>query len=196
MNKWKFMKNKDLKEKPKSMELDQLFNWLTLIFATATSITVMVFGFYFMNFNSELSTDQNIWGVFGDFIGGTLNPILSFLALIALLLTVVLQSKQLELSRRELQETKEAMQESAKAQQKMQIAQAKQAKAMEISARMTAITKLLEQNEEALKDLNLHKTESAATIGKKIKPFDDKKEQLRQDLDDLYTELIKMHQSS
>ncbi len=58
--------------------------------------------FLFFWFNGELSTDHTLWGAFGDFIGGTLNPILSFLALIALLLTLILQSRQIEMSAEEL----------------------------------------------------------------------------------------------
>lgn len=183
------MQIKNFIEKLKTMEHEQLFTWLLLIFSVATLIAILVFAFYFMNFNSELSTDQNIWGVFGDFIGGTLNPIFSFLSLTALLLTIILQSK-------ELKETTKALQESARAQQEMQIAQTKQAKAMEISARMTAITKLLEQNEETLNEQNLHKTASATTIDVEIKSFNKKKMQLRKDLDDLYSELINMHVKS
>lgn len=189
------MSKKDLKQKLESMEADQLFRWLSWILAFATMVTFLIFVLYFWNFNSALSTDQNIWGVFGDFVGGTLTPILSFLALVALLLTLVLQSKQLDISRIELKETREALQESAKSQHLMQIAQSKQARSMEITARMTAISKLLEQNEETLNDLNLHRSESASTIGAKTKPFEEKKKQLRADLDSLYSDLITMHES-
>ena len=42
-----------------------------------------VFGFYFSKFGSlGLSNNQELWGQFGDFVGGTLNPILAFLSFI------------------------------------------------------------------------------------------------------------------
>ncbi|MCQ2005855.1 putative phage abortive infection protein [Rhizobium sp. NRK18] len=41
-------------------------------------------------------------GTFGDFIGGTLNPILTFLTFMALLITIVLQQKELAETRNEL----------------------------------------------------------------------------------------------
>ena len=42
------------------------------------------------------------FGTFGDFVGGTLNPGLSFLGFMALLYTIYLQSKELESNRQEL----------------------------------------------------------------------------------------------
>lgn len=65
-------------------------------------IAVTVFFLYLNQFRGDFSSKQEVWGTFGDFIGGTLNPILSFFALIALLLTLVLQSNQLEISSKAL----------------------------------------------------------------------------------------------
>lgn len=60
----------------------------------------LVYGLYIYNFAPghwfELSPDQAVWGVFGDYVGGLLNPFFSFLAFIGVLITVVLQSKQLD----------------------------------------------------------------------------------------------------
>jgi uncharacterized membrane protein len=105
------MKNKDLKEKLKTMNSDQLLKLLICILVTAVFVVTVVFLFYLLNFPGELSLDHQRWGTFGDFIGGTLNPILSFLALIALLLTIVLQNRELEATREELAQTRKAAQE-------------------------------------------------------------------------------------
>lgn len=43
-----------------------------------------------------LSPSKQDWGTFGDFVGGTLNPIFSFLAFVGVVLTVVLQARQLD----------------------------------------------------------------------------------------------------
>lgn len=174
------------------MEHKKIFKWSCYVFGAALLIMLGVFAFYFSHFHYGPSRNHGTWGEFGDFIGGTLNPILSFLALIALLLTIVLQSKQLDLSTKELKETKEALKESAISQKEIQIAQSKQAKALEISAKMTAITKLLEQNEETLKDLELRKSSNANSISERTRPFSEKKKQLRDDLDSLYSELTNM----
>ncbi|MFJ7281901.1 hypothetical protein [Pseudomonas sp. NPDC099000] len=49
---------------------------------------------YFSNFPSVKSTDQAVWGQFGDYFGGVLNPLLSFFALVGLMVT--LRSQQSE----------------------------------------------------------------------------------------------------
>jgi len=87
--------------------------WLVII---AIIAIVFVFTVYFLNFNNGFSDDQGVWGTFGDFMGGTLNPILSFLSLIALLSTIVLQQKELGLSRTELKYTRDELERSANAQ--------------------------------------------------------------------------------
>lgn len=73
-----------------------------LIAAIGSLLALTVLSFYFFWFQGELSDKQDVWGSFGDFVGGTLNPLFSFLALIALLLTIVLQTRQLEMSSKEL----------------------------------------------------------------------------------------------
>lgn len=55
---------------------------------------VMVFGVlyaYFHNFSTEVSPKQDVWGQFGDYVGGLLNPTLSFFAFTGLLLTLRMQ---------------------------------------------------------------------------------------------------------
>ncbi len=59
-----------------------------------------------------------ILGTKGDYYGGLLNPIFGFLSLMALLYTIVLQSRELSLSRQELEETKTEVRRSADAQEK------------------------------------------------------------------------------
>lgn len=112
---------------------EQLTSWLAMMFALAVSIIITVFTFYIINFDDGLSGENGAWGTFGDFFGGTLNPILSFISLTALLLTVVLQSRQaeisqneLKLSREELAATRNELARSASAQERAEKLQAKQ----------------------------------------------------------------------
>lgn len=64
---------------------------------------LVVYGFYIYNFGPgqwlKLSHDPADWGVFGDYVGGLLNPLFSFLAFIGVIITVVLQAKQLDVVR-------------------------------------------------------------------------------------------------
>jgi phosphotransferase system glucose/maltose/N-acetylglucosamine-specific IIC component len=50
---------------------------------------------YFSTF-VELGNQKSDWGTFGDFIGGTLNPLLSFFGFMALLYTISIQRKQIK----------------------------------------------------------------------------------------------------
>ncbi|MFA3127394.1 putative phage abortive infection protein [Acinetobacter pittii] len=94
-------------------------------------IVVLVVGTFIFNFHdAEFAKESDKWGQFGDYIGGTLNPILAFLSFSALLFTIYIQVKQLNfadeqlkrtldelnLSRTELALTRSELQRSADAQ--------------------------------------------------------------------------------
>jgi len=65
------------------------------------------------------------WGQLGDFIGGVTNPMLSFLGLIALLMTVKLQADQLNAAREEFEESRRAQADAAQQlEQQLQAARA------------------------------------------------------------------------
>lgn len=49
---------------------------------TVVILTALPFIFYFVNFHGLLSNDHAIWGTFGDFVGGFLNTILTFILIL------------------------------------------------------------------------------------------------------------------
>lgn len=55
---------------------------------------------YSVTFSGGLSERQDVWGQFGDFMGGTLNPVLGFLTVIILISTLRMQRKELKDSRK------------------------------------------------------------------------------------------------
>ncbi|PBP62881.1 hypothetical protein AO256_19355 [Pseudomonas syringae] len=65
----------------------------------AAVVVVAVLTFYCLSFPFDISTSQEIWGQFGDYFGGVLNPILSFFALTGLMIT--LRAQQAESNRAE-----------------------------------------------------------------------------------------------
>lgn len=69
------------------------------------------------NEGSNLISD---WGTFGDFIGGTLNPILTFISICLILYTVYQNKKALDFNSEELNLSRIAHQESASAQDELQ----------------------------------------------------------------------------
>lgn len=72
-----------------------------LVIAMASVVTVV--GIYWYYFSSQsVLIDPEPWGQFGDFFGGTLNPIFGFLSVMALLAALVIQSRELKISSQEL----------------------------------------------------------------------------------------------
>lgn len=69
----------------------------------------LVLVLYFGKFHGSLSDKADAWGQFGDFIGGTLNPTFSLLALLALLATFTLQIQEFKLSTKELRNSAESL---------------------------------------------------------------------------------------
>ena len=89
-------------------------NWI-LAFAILLFIALIVF--YFINVYNLDTTKKADWGTFGDFVGGTLNPIFALFSLFAIIYTIKIQTQELEFSREELEATRKELKESRIAQQ-------------------------------------------------------------------------------
>jgi uncharacterized membrane protein len=62
---------------------------IILVFALLVVLIALVIGVYIAYFHDHtLATTPAEWGPFGDYVGGLLNPVLSFFAFIALLMTL------------------------------------------------------------------------------------------------------------
>jgi hypothetical protein len=140
-----------------------------------------VFWLYWKNFKHlPLSQTPADWGVFGDFIGGTANPILSFLTIILLAFTLVLQSSQLSissrelrLSREELAFTRKELERSAAAQELSERALRAQAEAAEVTAKLAAINALMEHYGKEIKHLkSLNPSEGSGTYDLMLRYID------------------------
>jgi len=93
--------------------------WILISFGLFAFLCIVsVFGVYSISFKDfSFIPDTEKFGQFGDFIGGTLNPILAFLSFMALLYTIKIQTDELKLSREELEATREELKGSRIAQQ-------------------------------------------------------------------------------
>lgn len=130
---------------------------LQFLIGLAIVFVVSVFVAYFLIFNNGISAKQEVWGQFGDFVGGTLNPILSFLSLLALVFTVMLQIHQLDIARAELKNsqselvaTREELRRSADAQHLTATSLNEQAKHAVLSAKLAALSSALSVTSEAM----------------------------------------------
>ncbi len=82
-----------------------------LFVAVLLGITITgYFIWFFAIQNQPLSTDSLVWGTFGDFVGGLLNPLIAYFAFYWLTVSVIVQKQ-------ELAETKQALIDSSKAQE-------------------------------------------------------------------------------
>lgn len=138
------MNRQDLGKGFQSLNPDQVMKWLVWILVGAACAVAGTYYAYFQNFHSGLSEKHEVWGQFGDFIGESLNPILSFLSLIALILTVALQSKQMNIAREELENSKEELRATREELAKSAEAQRSTATALEAQARYAVISAQLQ----------------------------------------------------
>jgi len=76
---------------------------LAAITLAVLSVGSYVFWFAY-RLNLDFAQDPTVWGTFGDYVGGTINPVLSFLSLIFLIRSVTLQIDANHDLRKELKE--------------------------------------------------------------------------------------------
>ncbi|WP_341744158.1 putative phage abortive infection protein [Azonexus hydrophilus] len=85
--------------------------------AVAVIAAIVVGGSYALFFWGEsASSDPEQWGQLGDYLGGVLNPVFGFLSVFALLVALVLQTRELRLSRQSVQIANRELELSRRAQ--------------------------------------------------------------------------------
>lgn len=82
---------------------------LFLLFKVASIAVLLVFTLALFSLFIE---ENPSFGPFGDFVGGMLNPVLTFLMFMGLLITIILQQKELSLTRKEYVRTADALEEA------------------------------------------------------------------------------------
>ncbi|MCG3651527.1 putative phage abortive infection protein [Aliarcobacter butzleri] len=88
---------------------------LLIIFSLIAIFAVIILSAFFYGITQNPNFEEiiKIWANFGDFMGGTLNPILAALSLFGLLFTIYYQNKELEETRKELKKSTIAQQEQS-----------------------------------------------------------------------------------
>lgn len=108
----------------------------------AAVIPVVIYMFWFVVKNGQgLSVDAGVWGTFGDFVGGLINPLIAYFAFYWLTQSVLIQKT-------ELSETKDALVSAQEAQHKQAVVALKAASLQSFSIRLRAINQeiLFEQD--------------------------------------------------
>jgi len=75
--------------------------WAIAIASGLSALVLLVFWFNFRDY--RISRDPGAWGPFGDYIGGLLNPVVGFCALLLLASSLSLQARELSTALREFQ---------------------------------------------------------------------------------------------
>lgn len=89
----------------------------TVIFAAIAGFAIAL-AYLSLAGKGVLGSDFQTLGQVGDFFGGILNPVFSFITVVALVLTLLLQSKELKMSREELELSRSELAKSAEALQR------------------------------------------------------------------------------
>lgn len=110
---------------------------LAAIFATALLVFVVVA--YIWNFGAHWSDSQDKWGQFGDFVGGTLNPIFAMLAFLALLWSISLQASEFKQATQHLSDQTRLAREEAEADRRDKISRELLEVIKDIDARIGAV---------------------------------------------------------
>jgi uncharacterized membrane protein len=103
---------------------DRVLARVLLVAVVAAGIAAFA---YLLKFGGlPFSGDPQHWGQLGDYIGGLLNPVFGFLSVFALLVTLVLQSRELRMSREALKVSQDELKMSREEQAKSAAALAEQ----------------------------------------------------------------------
>lgn len=88
--------------------------WLKALIVSVGLLAMCMLALYIKNFGATPSSRQDIWGQFGDYFGGILNPLLSSLALAAVLVTLRIQGQDLRIAQDENKQTNRHLNDQAK----------------------------------------------------------------------------------
>lgn len=81
--------------------------WLIIL------LSVVFVGIYVIHFKSlSLSPETSDWAYFGDYIGGVLGPLFALASFLAIVITLILQIKELSLQRKEFELQREEMKQA------------------------------------------------------------------------------------
>ncbi len=87
-----------------------------IVFIAVLAATIFASIYYYHLGDLPISdADPADWGQIGDYFGGMLNPVFGFLTILALVITLIQQSRELKLSREELELSRTELRNSAEA---------------------------------------------------------------------------------
>lgn len=157
---------------------------ITVVVAAAFAVLSV----YISKFNGELG-NQELFGQFGDYLGGVLNPIIGFATIVLLVVSLTLQMKELTLTRKEMIAANHEASEARKAMEAQVAHLDKEAKLNETIRLINDVKNKIEHKLSLRIVPHIFKTEHGALLN-----FDDDSknfayilsEQFRRDFYDIY----------
>lgn len=113
----------------------------SLILIAGISVSFVIISWIITYFTLK-DTPPDIRGTFGDMFGG-LNALFSGLAFCGIIVTILLQSKELRLQREEIQENRKELIRTRDIQDQQRVSLGEQAENLKISARLSALNTML-----------------------------------------------------
>ncbi|WP_094458425.1 hypothetical protein [Niveispirillum lacus] len=89
--------------------IEKIANRAGQILLGSVALIIAVWTFYFSVYGELPAGKPDVWGQFGDFVGGTLNSIFAFFSFMILIASLRLQVKELRLTREELALTRKEL---------------------------------------------------------------------------------------
>ena len=133
-----------------------LYKWLPIGLWTIVGFATVAFlvsvASYLFQFGGDFAASHSRWGEFGDYLGGVLNPIVTLLGLLALLFTIVLQSRELRNSTRELATSARALKE--------------QSASFKLQNFERTFFEMVRLHHDIIKDLDLVRSAESRTVGR------------------------------
>ena len=115
-------------------------SWLAGCITAGGTLIALLLVAYWARFGGQAtSRDPQDWAAFGNYFGGTAGPLLTFLTVFLLVVTLALQIRQLEDSREQLKASQAELERSREIQVTMAKAMGQQAHYATISARVAAL---------------------------------------------------------
>lgn len=159
-------------EKKKENLNDNLFMFIKI----GGTFIIIIFSLYLFRFGYQgFSNDQEVWAQFGDYFGGTLNPIFAFLAFIALLITIKLQNEALQTSKDELKASREELEKSRKAQEEQSKSLQLQNQATKLQMFENTFFELLRQHNDVINKFSNGKFNGDEAISSHLEIFNNQR---------------------
>lgn len=144
-------------------KLSKLFALIKGPFIIVSVVVAVLFVllFYWYHFNDRvLSESTTQWAEFGDYVGGTLNPILAFFSVVFLLKTITIQSKELKATRKELKHSARAQEQSSTALKKQNFYTEQQIEKLRVKEKKEDIHQIISVIDRKINTLLENKCES------------------------------------